>query len=495
MAETAPTDILNTTSLTFSATADGQLSAAQSVTISNNGDLPLTSISVTASPQFVATPNFSTQIAAHSIGTISVQLAPTQVGPISGTLTITDALQTQAVTLTGTGLAAPAFSVNPATLTFTNQQPGVASAPQPVTITNSGGSPMANVTLTITGAAASSYSIASNTCGASLNNGASCVVQIIFTPNATGVIAASLVVSSSTFGVASALVPLNGSGQLSSGLATNPAQLNFAVLGAGQSSTAQTVTVTNSSAYAIGSVGIATTAPFSVTQNTCSGSLAAGANCTASVVFQPTAAGSSTGVLTVTSSAVTAPATVALTGIGFDFALTPSGPATQTVASGQQANYTLVITPNGSGGTFTFGCGTLPANALCLFNPTTESLGPGVQGNVLVEISTGSGATARADRPGLWRVTPLACGLLLLPFALGKRRRVFLLFVFIVILVSGISSCTSSGGGTGGTGGSGNGSSTPPGNYIIPVTVTGTVTSAGASASVSHGMSLSLTVD
>ena len=498
MGEAAPTDILNPTSLTFPATADGQLSVAQPVTISNNGDLPLTSISVAASPQFVATPNFSTQIGAHSTGTISVQLDPTQVGAISGTLTITDMLQAQTVALSGTGLAAPAFSVSPASLTFTNQQPGVASAPQSVTITNSGGAPLAGVSLTITGAAASSYSIASNTCGASLNSGSGCAVQIVFTPNATGVIAATLVASSSTFGVASASVPLNGSGQLAAGLATNPAQLNFAVLGAGQSSTAQTVTVTNSSAYAIGSVAVVTAAPFSVMQNTCSGSLAAGANCTASVVFQPAAGGSSTGVLTVTSSGVAAPATVALSGTGFDFALNASGPATQTVASGQQANYTLVITPNGSGGTFSFSCGTLPANALCLFNPTTESLNAGVQGNVEVEISTGGSATARADHTGLWRVAPLACGLLLLPIALGKRRKVFLLLLLAIVLTSAVASCTSSGGGTGGTGGtggSGNGSGTPAGTYTIPVTVTGTVTSNGVSTSVSNPFTLYLNVD
>jgi hypothetical protein len=489
--EAQPTDVLNPASLTFAATPDGQLSTAQSVTITNLGDLPLTSSSITASPQFVPTPNFTTQIAAHSIGTIGVQFAPTQVGPVSGTLIITDLLQSQTVTLSGTGIAAPTFSVNPASLTFTNQQPGVPSAPQSIIITNSGGSSMANICFAITGPAASSYSLVSATCDAALGNGSSFTVQVVFTPNATGVISAALNISSSTSGVTPVSVPLNGSGQLSTGLTASPSQINFPVLGAGQSSAAQIVTVTNSTGYSIASLALATAAPFSVTQNTCTGSLAAGANCTASVVFQPAAAGSSTGVLTVTSTAVATPVTVALAGVGFDFALTASGPTTQTVAAGQQANYTLVLTPSGSKGDFTFTCGTPPTNAFCLFNPATESLNAGVQGDFEVQISTGSTTTVRLDsppaHPGPWRAAPLACVLLLLPLAFTKRRKLLLFAVLAVLLIGEVASCTSSGGGTGRTGGNGNGSTTPPGTYTIPVTVTST--------GVSHAINLSLTVD
>ena len=99
--------------------------------------------------------------------TISVQFAPTQMGALGGTLTITDALRTQTVALSGTALArAGVFSVSPASLSFTNQQPGVPSAPQTLTVSNGGGTPMANVGFQITGAAAANYSIAATTCGA-----------------------------------------------------------------------------------------------------------------------------------------------------------------------------------------------------------------------------------------------------------------------------------------------------------------------------------------
>jgi hypothetical protein len=496
-----PTDVLNPASLTFPATPDGQLSSAQSVSITNSGGEPLTSISISASAQFQESSTCATQLAAGSICTVNVVFAPAQVGTITGTLTIADALRTQTVALSGMGLAPPAFSVNPSSLNFTNQQPGVPSAPQTLTITDSGGSPMANVGFAITGASASSYSVAATTCGALLSNGASCTAQIVFTPGATGSIAATLTASSSTSGVAPVSVPLNGSGQLSTGLATNPSELTFPVVAAGQSSTAQAVTVTNSSSYAIGSVSLAATAPFSITQNACSGSLAAGANCTASVVFQPSAGGSASGALTVSSSAVATPATVALSGTGFDFSLGFAGPASQTVTSGQQAVYTLVINPSGSSGAFAFSCGTLPSNAVCIFNPTNESLSAGAQGNVKVEISTGSGSTARLDRPDLvkpspgrpafWRVLPLACGLLVLPLAFGKRRKMLLLVLLVAILAGCVSSCAGSGGGTGGcsTGscGQGGGSSTPAGTYTIPVSVTST--------GITQSVNLTLTVD
>ena len=490
-----PTDILNppaSSSLAFPATPEGQLSAALPVTITNMGGMPLTAMAISISGQFQQTNNCGTQLAAGAVCTISVVFAPTQLGALSGTLTISDALKTQTVSLGGTGIAPPVFSVMPSSLTFTNQQPGVASAAQTLTIGNAGASPMADIGFAITGSAASSYSVASTTCGALLNDGSSCTAQIVFTPNATGSIAATLVVSSSTSGVAAASVPLNGSGQLTSGLGTNPAQLTFAVVAAGQSSTAQSVTVTNSSNYAIGSIALAASAPFNVAQNGCTGGLAAGANCTASVVFAPSLGGSAMGSLTISSTAVATPATVALSGIGFDFTVAFSGPSSQTVARGQQANYTLVLTPTGASGTFTFACGTLPTDALCLFNPTTQTLNSGVQGNVLVEISTSS-TLVRLEkpefgrpelgkpgptRPGLWRALPLTCGLLLLPLAIRRHRKIFQLTVLLAVLACGISSCTSSGGGSGGSGGgsggSGGSSGTPTGTYTIPVTVTST---------------------
>lgn len=490
----APTDTLSPTSLSFPSTASGQISAAQTVTITNSGDLALQVTSIAASANFAQSNSCASGVAAHSTCSISVEFAPTQTGALTGTLTLTDALGSKTVALSGTGLPPASFTVTPASLTFAQQQPGITSAPQTLTITNSGGVSAANIGFQITGPAAASYSIGATTCGAVLNSGAQCTVQISFTPSATGSISAALSISSSTTGIIAASVPLNGAGQLAAGFQTNPAQLPFTtVVPVGQSSSAQSVVITNTSNYSIGSIAVAATGPFSLAQNTCTGSLGAGATCTAAVVFAPSISGSSTGVLTVSSSVVTQPATVALSGTGFNFTLAASGPTAQTVTSGQQADYKLVITPSGATGAFTFQCGTLPANSLCIFNPTTESLAAGVQGNVEVEIYTGnSGLNVMATPPTLGRALPMVCGILLLPLALWRRRRIFAFALLALVLSAGITSCAGAIGGTGGssnggTGGTGTTGSTPAGTYSVPVTVT--------SSGLSQSITLTLTVD
>jgi hypothetical protein len=495
-----PTDIINPpepSSLTFPKTVEGQLSTPLAVTITNTGGMALNGVTISVSGPFEQTPNCGTQLAAGAVCTVNVVFAPTQTGSFTGTLTIADALRTQTVSLSGTGVTPPVLSVVPTSLTFTNQQPGVASAPQTVTVTNTGATPIANIEFTFTGPAATNYSSTSN-CGTSLAGGANCTAQIVFTPGSAGSSAATLTVSTSTSGVSPVSIPINGAGQLSSGLTVSPAQLNFSLVPLGNSSAAQSVTITNSTGYTIDAVTISAPAPFSVAQNTCSGGLAAGASCTASVAFTPTGGGTATGTLTVSSSSITQPASIGLSGTGFSFTVSVSGSSSQSVVRGQTASYTLVITPNGATSGFTFACGTLPAGALCLFNPTTETLNSGVQGNVQVEVST-SGATARLERPdfgqprfarpGPWRALPLACGVLLLPFALRRRRRIFQLLLLFAVLVCGVSSCTSSSKDSTGSSGQGNGTGTPTGPYKITVNVS------AAQTNLTQPAELFLTVD
>ena len=206
------------------------------------------------------------------------------------------------------------------------------------------------------------------------------------------------------------------------------------------------------------------------------------------VAFSPTSAGAQSGTLSVTSSALALTQQVVLTGTGFDFTMAVSGSPGQTVASGQTANYTLVLTPlNGSSGTFSFTCGSLPAHAACTFNPSSTTVNANMTGNVTVEVVTGNASASLERRTLPWRAAPLLCGLLLLPLGFAKKRRVLLLIAVLGILVGGVASCSGSGGGSGGSGGGGSGSNTPAGSYTIPVTATAN--------GISHQTSLSLTVD
>ena len=98
-------------------------------------------------------------------------------------------------------------------------------------------------------------------------------------------------------------------------LTASPSSVSFGNETVGSTSSAQSVTVTNPSTTAVSMSSIGVTGPFSEANN-CGTSLAAGASCTVSVSFAPTAAGSATGTLSVNSSAPGSPLTVALSGTG-----------------------------------------------------------------------------------------------------------------------------------------------------------------------------------
>ncbi|MFZ0304708.1 MAG: choice-of-anchor D domain-containing protein [Terracidiphilus sp.] len=482
----AATDALTPTSLSFVDTQVGQASSQQTVTLTNSGGVPLTSISVSVSNGFEVSNGCTTELAANSSCSLQVEFAPTAAGSLSGTLTVSDILRTQTVALSGIGLAPGVIAVSPTSLTFTNQQPGVASAPQTLRVTNTGGASIANIDLAFTGAAASSYSLGANTCGALLAAGASCAAQVIFTPSGVGSVTAVLNISSSTLGVQAVPVALNGSPALSGGLTVSPSIVTFGVDGMSQTSSAQTVTLTNSASSTISSISLAVAGPFSLVTNTCTGSLAPGAGCAAAVVFSPTVAGPVSGTLTVNSPSLASPIAVALIGTGFNFTVSAVATSSQTVAAGQTASYTLAINPSGAQATFSFACGTLPQYASCSFSPATETLNSGVEGNVTVNISTGEVSSSKVEPAAGWQAAPLLCGLLLLPFALARKRKALLLAVLACVLAAGVTACTSSSLGSGGSG-TKQTSTTPPGTYTIPVTT--------LANGMSQPVTLTLTVD
>jgi hypothetical protein len=312
---TPPTDAISPSSLTFAGTVVSQPSPAQIVTLANTGQNPLTGISISISGPFEQTSACTATLAAQSTCAINVIFLPTAAGSASGTLTVADLLRSQTVSLTGTGLNPPAISVSAATLNFGQQAVGVASAPQTVTVTNSGGAPMGNVGFNVTGSSSSAFSVASNTCGTTLAANASCAAQIVFTPKAIGGASASLAVSTSTRGVPPATVALSGTGT-GVGLTVTPAQLNYPAQSLGQSSAPQTVTIANTSTAAATGLNLSISAPFSLKTNNCPSSLPAGATCTAGVVFTPISSGTFSGQLTVNSTWELGSASVSLTGIG-----------------------------------------------------------------------------------------------------------------------------------------------------------------------------------
>jgi hypothetical protein len=491
----AATDTLSATSLSFPATVAGQSSAAKTVTLTNSGGVSLTSISASASAPFTATNNCSGALGANSSCSISVVFQPTAAGAAAGTLTVADSLKTQTVSLAGTGVAVGVLSVSPASMNFAAQSVASTSAAQTLTVTNSGGSSLANVSFLITGTSAGSFSLGTTTCGATLASGASCTAAVKFSPLTSDGATAALVVSSSTTGVAAVLVPLTGnSATVPASITVTPGTISFNSVGINQTSAATTVTISNpGTVESLSELSLSVGSGFALVNNTCATTLAAQLSCTAAVVFEPTGTGALAGSLTVASSTVSTAATVTLAGTGTDFSVAPAGTASQTVAAGQTASYTLTISPvGGAQASYGLQCGTLPSYALCVFSPGTTTISGSATGSETVKISTGKSTTSMLRRrEGDGRALALLCGVLALPLLWRRRSKLLLSAALMVILVGGAVSCGGSGEGSfssgSGSGGSSGSGTTPAGTYSIPVTVT--------SNGVQHSVTLTLIVD
>jgi hypothetical protein len=116
--------------VTFPATGVGIQAAAQTVTLTNNGTVPLVVQSIVIAGDFVIVPGSNTcgsTVAVNTACTMQVAFAPTVGGPRSGSLTVTDSAPNspQALSLTGTGVD---FSLDPnggTSLTIANGQNAV----------------------------------------------------------------------------------------------------------------------------------------------------------------------------------------------------------------------------------------------------------------------------------------------------------------------------------------------------------------------------------
>ncbi len=214
--------------------------------------------------------------------------------------------------------------------------------------------------------------------------------------------------------------------------------------------------------------------------NSCGNSLAAGANCSIGVFFDPTVSGARAGTLTITDGAAGSPQTVALSGTGQDFSMGAAAPASATVKAGQTAIYTLTLAPDGGfvqPVTFT-GSGA-PANSNCVVSPNPAMLnGPTATATVTVSTTAASLSLREFVRKvpmeigGFPRVLLASALLALIALWINRRRewRVSFAYAGVVLLVCAlltISAC-----GVAGSGGGGGQPGTTAGTYTLTVTAT-----------------------
>jgi hypothetical protein len=210
-----PKITLSGTKLTFANQLAGTSSASQTLVLSNTGTAPMTISSISLTGQnpaaFSTTNNCSSTVAPQANCTITVGFSPAAIGLDTAAVAIVDNApgSPHSAILVGLGTSPEtSFSVN--SVTYSSQLITTASAPQSVSISNTGNSTLNFKSITITGPNAADFSL-SNPCGATLAASASCSISILFQPTGTGTRTASLVVSDDATGSPQS-VSLTGSG-------------------------------------------------------------------------------------------------------------------------------------------------------------------------------------------------------------------------------------------------------------------------------------------
>jgi hypothetical protein len=190
-------------SLAFGYIMPGQSSAAQSLTLTNSGNAPASSLVITAPTGYSDTSNCGTSLAAGASCSISVTFSPAAQQSYGGSLQVTSNTGTQNVSLSGAGGAA-AFTASTSSLTLPATEPGTTSTAA-LTITNNG-------TVAATPSVVASSYFSATGCG-NLAPGASCTSTVTFAPTYGQAYTGSLTVTGGNSAIQT--VSLSGDGRVS----------------------------------------------------------------------------------------------------------------------------------------------------------------------------------------------------------------------------------------------------------------------------------------
>jgi hypothetical protein len=301
-------------------------SPAKVITLTNDGDSPLTVSGVAIDGDFTQTNNCTTVAVSC---TLNVTFSPTAAGARTGTLTITsDATNNpQTVLLSGTGTE-PAVLLGDSSLSFLDTLVNTTSATtRAVTLSNNGLAP-----LTFTILAGGDFSQTNDCTSPMAAGGGPCTITVSFHPTLTGLRNGAIIFTDNAPGNPHS-VTLSGNGIAPAvGLVpTPPAGLTFAarLVNSGPSA-AQLITVTNTgtadlhiTTVAVGGDFGAASGPaeFAIQTSTCPDAtlIPTTGTCTISVTFTPRAVGTRLGAVTITDDAGNVEGTtqsVSLTGTG-----------------------------------------------------------------------------------------------------------------------------------------------------------------------------------
>jgi len=193
-----PSVAASVTSLSFGSAAVGSTSASAQINLTNSGTFPLTVNGIDISGDFSQTTTCNHSIVDGAACTISVIFTPTAIGTRTGTVTVTDNAtdSPQLIALTGIGTAA-GVTLAPDSVTFPGQLMGTPSAAQSVTLKNTGTASLNVSAVTISGDFSETDSCKA---GGGIAVGATCTVNVVFQPTATGTRTGTVTVTDNAVG-------------------------------------------------------------------------------------------------------------------------------------------------------------------------------------------------------------------------------------------------------------------------------------------------------
>jgi len=343
---------LSPASLNFNDVPVGQTSS-QNVTITNNGNsnLTFTSATISGTGFTMSGLNPLPTIAGGQSATFSVQFTPTSTAGATGNVVLRDNAGNSPQTLTMTGSAIAAGSTltpNPGSVNFGNVVVG-SSSPQTITLSNTGNSTITISQVTTTG---SGFSASGISAGQTIAAGGTASLTTAFAPTATGTVSGNISITS-TATDATISIPLSGTGTQGA-LTANPASISFGNLPVGDTASVA-VTLTNGGTAAVSITGSSVTGTGFSMSTLSPQTLNPTQTASFNVTFAPTAAGSVSGSVSITTNGPGSPLKINLSGTGTQpqISANPASVNFGTVTVGNSNSQPVTLTNNGNA-TLTF---------------------------------------------------------------------------------------------------------------------------------------------
>src|SRR5208282_5180061 len=304
-----------------------------SVTNIGTSDITVTQVAVSGAGYSASGITAPLTLAGGQSASFSVVFAPKSAGSVSGSVALTTANGTVSVALSGSGVAEGDLSPSPTSVAFGNVVVGDV-APQPETITNTGGSDLTVTAATVTGAG---FSYSGLSLPLTLAANQSSTFSVNFTPPGAGSSSGklSLTVSGSSTTVD---IALSGNGVTPGILSANPTSVGFGDVQDGSSkSLSETLSNTGGSSLTISAASASGTG-FSLSGLTLPLTLTAGQSTSFNVVFAPTASGAASGSVTITSNGSDSSLSIALSGTGVTQGTLTANPTSLAFGNVQVSN-------------------------------------------------------------------------------------------------------------------------------------------------------------